>query len=65
LPEVIVNTSPLQHLHQPGALDLLPRLVQQVAVPVPVAEELKELRFRVSAHTVTAVLKLAGESPGL
>ncbi len=44
MPEVIVNTSPLQYLHQLGLLDLLPRLVERVTVPVPVVEELAEGR---------------------
>ena len=40
MPEVICNTSPLQYLHQIGYLDLLPRLVNRVIVPVAVVDEL-------------------------
>jgi predicted nucleic acid-binding protein len=40
LPEIFCNTSPLQYLHQIGQLDLLPRLVQRIAIPTAVADEL-------------------------
>jgi predicted nucleic acid-binding protein len=40
LPEVVVNTSPLQYLHQLGILDVLHRLAGQAIIPAPVAEEL-------------------------
>jgi len=40
LPEVICDTSSLQHLHQLGLLDLLPALVQRIIVPPSVAAEL-------------------------
>ena len=38
------NTSPLQYLHQIGQLELLPRLVPRIAVPIAVADELAEGR---------------------
>jgi predicted nucleic acid-binding protein len=37
---VIVNTSPLQYLHQAGQLDLLPKLFKKVVVTESVAAEL-------------------------
>jgi uncharacterized protein len=40
LPEVIVNTSPLQYLHQAGQLDLFPKLFGRIIVPDAVAAEL-------------------------
>jgi predicted nucleic acid-binding protein len=40
LPEVICNTSPLQYLHQLGALHVLPALVKTITVPPAVQEEL-------------------------
>lgn len=40
MPEVIVDTSPLQYLHQTRLLDLMPRLYSQILVPGAVAEEL-------------------------
>jgi predicted nucleic acid-binding protein len=40
LPEVIVNTSPLQYLHQVEQLDLLRKLFGRIIVPEPVAAEL-------------------------
>jgi len=40
LPEVIVNTSPLQYLHQLRLLHVLPELLGRVIVPEQVAEEL-------------------------
>ncbi len=46
MPDVICNTSPLQYLHQIGYLELLPKLVSRVIVPVAVAEELAEGRRR-------------------
>ena len=41
MPEVIVDTSPLQYLHQAGLLDLFPRLYGQVVVPGAVVTELE------------------------
>jgi predicted nucleic acid-binding protein len=40
LPEIIVNTSPLQYLHQVGLLELLPKLFGRVTVPGAVVREL-------------------------
>jgi predicted nucleic acid-binding protein len=40
MPEVIVNTSPLQYLYQLGLLDLLPAFYGQTFVPEGVAREL-------------------------
>jgi predicted nucleic acid-binding protein len=40
LPKIICNTSPLQHLHQLGVLDVLPKLVTTVTVPPAVEDEL-------------------------
>jgi predicted nucleic acid-binding protein len=40
LSEIISNTSPLQYLHQLGALDLLPKLVTTITVPPAVQDEL-------------------------
>ena len=40
MPETICNTSPLQYLYQIGRLDLLPRLVGRVIVPMAVVDEL-------------------------
>jgi predicted nucleic acid-binding protein len=40
LPDVIVNTSPLQYLHQIGQLDLIPKLFGRIIVPEVVAAEL-------------------------
>ena len=42
MPDVICNTSPLQYLHQAGALELLPALAGQVYVPEAVVAELRE-----------------------
>ena len=44
--EIIVNTSPLQYLHQAGQLDLLPKLFGQVIVPDSVLAELAAGRQR-------------------
>lgn len=41
MPEVIVNTSPLQYLFQLGLLDLLPRLYGEVMAPEGVIRELR------------------------
>jgi len=41
LPEIICNTSPLQYLHQSGALHVLPELVRTITVPPAVQEELE------------------------
>ena len=38
--ETICNTSPLQYLHQLGALHILPTLVKKIIVPPSVEEEL-------------------------
>lgn len=40
MPEVIVDTSPLQYLHQLGLLNLLPDLFRRIVVPGPVIGEL-------------------------
>jgi uncharacterized protein len=40
LAETICNTSPLQYLHQLGALHILPMLVKKIIVPPSVEEEL-------------------------
>jgi predicted nucleic acid-binding protein len=40
LAEIICNTSPLQYLHQLGALHVLPALVKAITVPPAVQEEL-------------------------
>ena len=40
MPEVIVNTSPLQYLHQVGLLDLLPKLFVRITVAEAVRSEL-------------------------
>ena len=38
--EIICNTSPLQYLHQLGALSLLPQLVKTITIPSAVKQEL-------------------------
>jgi predicted nucleic acid-binding protein len=40
MPEVIVDTSPLQYLHQLGLLDLLPSFYGEVLVPEAVVREI-------------------------
>jgi uncharacterized protein len=40
LPEIICKTSPLQYLHQLGALHFLPALVKSITVPAAVQDEL-------------------------
>jgi uncharacterized protein len=40
LPDVIVNASPLQYLHQVGQLDLYPKLFGRIIVPNAVVAEL-------------------------
>jgi predicted nucleic acid-binding protein len=40
LADVIVNTSPLQYLHQVGQLDLFPKLFGRIMVPESVVAEL-------------------------
>jgi hypothetical protein len=40
LADVIVNTSPLQYLHQVGQLDLFPKLFGRIIVPEAVVAEL-------------------------
>jgi predicted nucleic acid-binding protein len=42
MPEIIVNTSPLQYLHQLGCLDLLAQLYGRVLVPAAVRQELQQ-----------------------
>jgi predicted nucleic acid-binding protein len=46
MPEVIVNTSPLQYLYQLGLLDLLPAFYGQAFVPEGVVRELSAGRAR-------------------
>jgi predicted nucleic acid-binding protein len=54
MPEVIVNTSPLQYLFQTGALELLPFLYNRIIVPAAVVLELKRGReLGCSLPTVT------------
>ena len=38
--EIICNTSPLQYLHQLGALEVLPKLITTVTIPPAVQDEL-------------------------
>ena len=40
MPEVIVDTSPLQYLHQLGLLDLLPDLYGEIQIPESVVREI-------------------------
>ena len=40
MPEIICKTSPLQYLHQLGALHFLPALVKSITVPAAVQDEL-------------------------
>lgn len=40
MPDIICNTSPLQYLHQIGALHFLPALVKSIIVPPAVQDEL-------------------------
>ncbi len=40
MPEIIVNTSPLQYLYQLGQVDLLKNLYRQILVPFHVKEEI-------------------------
>jgi predicted nucleic acid-binding protein len=44
MPEVIVNTSPLQYLYQTGLLELLPNYYRRVYVPEAVIDELERGR---------------------
>ena len=46
MPGVIVNTSPLQYLHQAQLLDLLPTLFGRIDVPDAVVAEIVEGRKR-------------------
>ena len=71
MPDFVVNTSPLQYLHQLGPLHILPHLADQVVVPqavvrvpavAPLLDRLKELRFHVDDATCEAVLSRAGEA---
>ncbi|OGV81390.1 MAG: hypothetical protein A3K19_07970 [Lentisphaerae bacterium RIFOXYB12_FULL_65_16] len=41
MPEVIVDTSPLQYLHQLRLLHVLPALASRIVVPRPVVDELE------------------------
>jgi predicted nucleic acid-binding protein len=40
MPEVVCNTSPLQYLHQVGALWILPSLYGRILIPKAVADEI-------------------------
>lgn len=40
MPEVIVDTSPLQYLHQLGLLDLLPNFYGEILIPESVVREI-------------------------
>jgi uncharacterized protein len=40
MPEVIVDTSPLQYLHQLGLLDLLPYFYEEILIPESVVQEI-------------------------
>ena len=40
MPEIICNTSPLQYLHQLGALRFLPQLAKTITIPPAVKQEL-------------------------
>jgi uncharacterized protein len=40
LADVIVNTSPLQYLHQAGRIDLFPKLFGRIVVPEAIVAEL-------------------------
>lgn len=40
MPLVIVNTSPLQYLHQADVLSILPQLYQRICIPEAVASEI-------------------------
>lgn len=44
MPEVVCNTSPLQYLHQIGALDVLPALYGRILVPLAVVKEIADGR---------------------
>jgi len=46
MPDVIVDTSPLQYLYQADLWDLLPRLYESIIVPEAVAVELAQGRAR-------------------
>jgi predicted nucleic acid-binding protein len=41
LPEIICNTSPLQYLHQLGALRVFPQLVKTITIAPAVKQELE------------------------
>jgi len=56
LADVIVNTSPLQYLHQVGQLDLFPKLFGRIIVPEAVGAELAAgRRLGVSLPTAEAL----------
>ena len=38
---IIVNTSPIQYLHQPGLFHLLPKLFSRICVPEEVLDEIR------------------------
>lgn len=40
MPDVVCNTSPLQYLHQAGALGILPALYGRILIPQAVADEI-------------------------
>ena len=44
MPDLIVNTSPLQYLHQAGLIQILPTLARNIIVPGAVVEELEICR---------------------
>ena len=44
MPDTICDTSPLQHLHRAGVLDVLSSLYERIVIPESVAEELNEGR---------------------
>ena len=46
MPEVIMDTSPIQYLYQSNLLKLLPILYQQIVMPQAVADELAQGRFQ-------------------
>lgn len=56
MPEVISNTSPLQHLYQLGLLELLPRLAGRVTVPQSVVDDLDA--GRALGHDLPEVVSL-------
>jgi predicted nucleic acid-binding protein len=64
LADIIVNTSPLQYLHQVGQLDLFPKLFGQIIVPKAVVVELAAgRRLGVSLPTPEALKWIDLRSP--